>query len=88
MNIAINSRIVELVERIYSPALKLPCWLTEPIMKLHFALSTMGHWVLSGANWIRLDRLKRKWRVVVGQQATLKADHQFLIGEPNFAMAA
>ena len=30
--------------------------------------------VPSGANWVRPDGLKRKWRVVVGQQATLKAD--------------
>jgi hypothetical protein len=29
---------------------------------------------LSGANWIRPGRLKCKWRAVVGQQATLKAD--------------
>ena len=28
-----------------------------------------------GANWIRPDRLKCKWRAVVGQRATKKADH-------------
>ena len=30
---------------------------------------------LEGANWVRPDSLKWKWRAVVGQLATLKADH-------------
>jgi hypothetical protein len=30
-----------------------------------------------GANWIRPGSLKCQWRVVVGQQATKKADHLF-----------
>jgi hypothetical protein len=41
----------------------------------------------SGANWNRPDRLKCGWRVVVGQLATLKADHT-VSAEGNLAMAA
>lgn len=40
-----------------------------------------------GANWIRPGRLKCKWRAVVGQQATLKADHK-LFAEENLVLAA
>ena len=41
----------------------------------------------SGANWIRPDSKKCKSRVVVGQSATLKADHN-LVAESNLALAA
>jgi len=41
----------------------------------------------SGANWIRPDSLKRKWRAVVDQMATLKADH-ILVAESNLVLAA
>ena len=40
-----------------------------------------------GANWIRPDSLKRKWRAVVDQMATLKADH-ILVAESNLVLAA
>jgi hypothetical protein len=30
-----------------------------------------------GANWVRPGSLKCKWRAVVGQLATIKADHYF-----------
>ena len=37
-----------------------------------------------GANWIRPGRLKCKWRAVVGQQATLKADQKIICrGKPR-----
>jgi len=32
--------------------------------------------------------MKWKWRVVVGQQATLKADQIYLLAEDNLALAA
>jgi len=32
-------------------------------------------------------QLKGKWRAVVGQQATLKADQKNLLAKPSFAMA-
>jgi hypothetical protein len=41
----------------------------------------------SGANWIRPDSLKRMWRAVVDQMATLKADH-ILVAESNLSLAA
>ena len=41
----------------------------------------------SGANWIRPDSKKCKLRAVVGQMATLKADHN-LVAESNLALAA
>jgi hypothetical protein len=37
--------------------------------------------------WIRPDSLKRKWRAVVDQMATLKADH-ILVAESNLVLAA
>jgi hypothetical protein len=43
---------------------------------------------ISGANWIRPDSLKRKWRAVVGQLATLKADQISSIAEDSYALAA
>ena len=36
-----------------------------------------------GANWIRPDARKRKWRAVVDQLATLKADHNFTSREQS-----
>jgi len=42
----------------------------------------------SGANWVRPDSLKRKWRAVVGQLATLKADQISSIAEDSYALAA
>jgi hypothetical protein len=42
----------------------------------------------SGANWLRPDSLKRKWRAVVGQLATLKADQISSIAEDSYALAA
>jgi hypothetical protein len=42
---------------------------------------------MQGANWIRPDSLKRCWRVVVGQLATLKAD-QTVSAEDTYALAA
>ena len=41
----------------------------------------------SGATWIRPDSLKRKWRAVGDQMATLKADH-ILVAESNLSLAA
>ena len=43
---------------------------------------------LGGEIWIRPDSLKWKWRVVVGQWATLKADHTNLLAEDNLVLAA
>jgi len=43
--------------------------------------------IKKGANWIRPDSKKRQSRVVVGQLATLKADH-ILCAEDNLVLAA
>src|SRR4051812_35276709 len=37
----------------------------------------------TGANWIRPDAEKRKWRAVVDQLATLKADHNVTCREQS-----
>jgi len=41
-----------------------------------------------GVIWIRPDDVKRGLHVVVDQLATLKADHNFLIADESFALAA
>ena len=41
-----------------------------------------------GRNWIRPDSLKCKWRIEVGQLASLKADRIILIADNNLALAA
>ena len=43
---------------------------------------------LSGGELGSTGWMKCEWRVVVGQLATLKADHTSSIAEGNFAMAA
>jgi len=40
-----------------------------------------------GAIWFRPGKLRYSWRVVVGQSATLKADHN-LTATPQFSLAA
>ena len=43
-------------------------------------------WRVSGANWIRPGSVKCRWRAVVGQQATQKADQNLTAN--NMALAA
>ena len=49
-----------------------PDWKIAPPCRILLRCQTR---ITSGANWVRPDRLRRRWRAVVGQQATLKADH-------------
>lgn len=46
------------------------------------------HFQYQGVNWIRPDELTCSLRVVVGQRATLKADHTLIADAKRFAMAA
>src|SRR5258708_38802611 len=54
------------------------------------SLGSLGFWFLDifclchpGANWIRPDAGKRRWRAVVDQLATLKADHNVTCREQS-----
>ena len=80
--------LIKLIERENSISLRFGVFLGSHLADIFTLRLIFSRTPTRGRNWIRPDSLKCKWRTVVGQLATLKADQINLIAEDNLALAA